>query len=137
MKFLIDECLSPELAKIAREKGHGETSHVVWMGLAGLKDWELKPIILDGDWTFVTKNSADFRGVKDDPGTSGQYTDVAIHAGLVCLSGPPGMDLDMQIELFEQALIELDGGDLVNQVLEVTLEDEETLRVVRYALPKE
>lgn len=43
MKFLIDECLSPELAKLALEKGHGETSHVVWMKLAGLKDWELKP----------------------------------------------------------------------------------------------
>lgn len=35
------------------------------------------------------------------------------------------------------ALIELDDDDLVNQVLEVILEDEETLRVVRYALPKE
>ncbi|WP_352567108.1 MULTISPECIES: hypothetical protein [unclassified Mesorhizobium] len=43
----------------------------------------------------------------------------------------------MQVELFEMALIELDDDDLVNQVLEVTLEDEETLRVVRYALPKE
>ncbi|MEI2298818.1 hypothetical protein [Ensifer sp. MJa1] len=37
MKFLIDQCLSPELAKIAIEKGHGETSHVVWMKLGGLK----------------------------------------------------------------------------------------------------
>ncbi|MGK9265052.1 DUF5615 family PIN-like protein, partial [Sinorhizobium meliloti] len=119
MKYLIDECLSPELAKMAIEKGHGETSHVVWMKLGGLKDWELKPIILEGDWTFVTKNSVDFRGSKDKPGTKGQYADVAIHAGLICLNGPPGMDLDMQIELFEQALIELDNDDdLVNQVLE-------------------
>lgn len=138
MKFLIDECLSPELAKMAMEKGFGETSHVVWLGLAGRKDWELKPIILDGDWTFVTKNSVDFRGPKDRPGTKGQYADVAIHAGLVCLNGPPGMDLDMQIELFEQALAEVDGdADLVNQVLEVSLEDEEALRVLRYALPKD
>ncbi|MEQ1956187.1 DUF5615 family PIN-like protein [Mesorhizobium yinganensis] len=138
MKLLIDECLSPELTKIAHERGYGEASHVVWLGLAGLKDWELKPIILNGDWTFVTKNSADFRGPKDKPGTKGQYADVAIHAGLVCLNGPPGMDLDMQVELFEQALRELDhDGDLVNQVLEVTLEDAETLRIIRYALPKE
>ncbi|ASY61279.1 MULTISPECIES: DUF5615 family PIN-like protein [Sinorhizobium] len=137
MKFLIDECLSPELAKMAIEKGHGETSHVVWMKLGGLKDWELKPITLEGDWTFVTKNSVDFRGPKDRPGTKGQYTDVAIHAGLVCLNGPPGMDLNMQIELFEQALIELDNDeDLVNRVLEISLEEED-LRVLRYALPKE
>src|SRR3546814_16858512 len=119
MKFLIDECLSPELAKIAIDKDHGETSHIVWLGLAGYKDWELTPIILDGDWTFVTKNSVDFRGPRDKPGTKGQYADVAIHAGLICLNGPPGMDLDMQIELFEQALVELDADpDLVNQVLE-------------------
>jgi hypothetical protein len=64
MKFLIDECLSQELTKIAHEKGHEEASHVV--------------------------------------------------------------------------LLELDhNDDLVNQVLEVTLDDKETLRIVRYALPKE
>ncbi|TCN17992.1 DUF5615 family PIN-like protein [Sinorhizobium americanum] len=67
MKFLIDECLSPELAKMALEKGYGETSHVVWMKLGGLKDWELKPIIVEGDWTLVTKNSIDFRGPKEKP----------------------------------------------------------------------
>ncbi|MEO9340854.1 hypothetical protein ABFT80_25975 [Mesorhizobium sp. SB112] len=44
----------------------------------------------------------------------------------------------MQIELYEQALLELDhDGDLVNQVLEVTLDDEETLRIIRYALPRQ
>lgn len=138
MKFLIDECLSPKLAKIAIDKNHGQTSHIVWLGLTGYKDWELKPIILDDDWTFVTKNSVDFRGPKDKPGTKGQYADVAIHAGLICLNGPPGMDLDMQIELFEQALVELDADpDLVNQVLEITLDDEDDLRVLRYALPGE
>jgi hypothetical protein len=138
MKFLVDECLSPELAKMALEKGYGETSHVVWMKLGGLKDWELKPIILDDDWTFVTKNSVDFRGPKDRPGTRGQYADVAIHAGLICLNGPPGMDLDMQIELFEQALAELNGdADLVNQVLEISIEDEDAMRVLRYTLPPE
>ncbi|MDE3761591.1 DUF5615 family PIN-like protein [Sinorhizobium meliloti] len=62
MKFLIDECLSPQLARMAIEKGHGETSHVVWIKMGGLKDWELKPNILEGDWTFVTRNSVDFQG---------------------------------------------------------------------------
>lgn len=88
MKFLIDECLSPELTKLAHAKGHGESSHVVWLGRAGLKDWELKPVILDGDWTFVTKNSVDFRGPAERPGAKGQYADVTLHAGLVCLNGP-------------------------------------------------
>jgi hypothetical protein len=46
-----------------------------------------------------------------------------------------GGDLDMQIELFDQALDELAAdGDLVNQVLEVTWEDD-SLHVRRYGLP--
>jgi hypothetical protein len=45
------------------------------------------------------------------------------------------MDLDMQLELFEQALDELEtDADLVNQVLEITW-DEEALQVRRYQLP--
>jgi hypothetical protein len=40
---------------------------------AGLKDWELKKIIVDDDWTFVTNNSADFRGPSEEPRTAGQY----------------------------------------------------------------
>lgn len=136
MKFLVDECLSPELAKLARARGHGESSHVVWLGRGGLKDWELKPVILAGDWTFVTKNSVDFRGPDASPGSKGQYADVALHAGLVCLNGPPGMDLDMQIELFGQAMDELAAdADLVNQVLEITWEEDE-LHVRRYRLPE-
>ncbi|MFT3988896.1 DUF5615 family PIN-like protein [Aestuariivirga sp.] len=136
MKFLVDECLSPELTKLAHAKGYGESSHVVWHGLGGNKDWELKPFILKGDWTFVTRNSIDFRGPAGEPGRTGQYADVEIHAGLVCLNGPPGMDLDMQIELFDYALEELTtNGDLVNQVLEITLE-EDTVHIRRYELPK-
>jgi hypothetical protein len=136
MKFLVDECLSPELAKRAIQTGHEESSHITWLKLSGRRDWELKPIIIDGDWTFVTKNSVDFRGPKENPGSKGQYADVAIHAGLICLNGPPGMDLDIQLELFEEALSEIQTiDDLINQVLEVTAEDDDTLRVRRYFLP--
>ncbi len=136
MKFLVDECSSPELTRLARAEGYGESSHVAWLGRAGQKDWQLKGLILDGDWTFVTKNSVDFRGPPDRPGSKGQYADVVLHAGLICLNGPPGMDLDMQIELFGQVLDELElSPDLVNQVLEITWEEEE-LRVLRYRLPE-
>jgi hypothetical protein len=137
MKLLIDECLSTELTKRAQQRGHDAASHVTWIGKAGCKDWQLKPIILGGDWTFVTKNSVDFRGPMNAPGSRGQYADVAIHAGLICLNGPPGMDLDLQLELFEVALDELDrDDDLLNQVLEVNLEDpEEEIEIRRYRLP--
>jgi hypothetical protein len=136
MKFLIDECLSPELAQLAHGRGHGESSHVVWLKKAGWKDWSLKPFILDGDWTFVTSNAVDFRGPADRPGSRGQYADVVIHAGLVCLGGPAGgMTLDDQLALFEIALDEIGEGDLVNQVLEVVMEEDGAVRALRYALP--
>lgn len=138
MKFLIDECLSPKLTELALERGFGESSHIVWLGRAGEKDWDLIPLIIDGDWTFVTRNSVDFRGAADRPGQKGQYARVDLHAGLICLNGPDGMTRDVQIELFEQALRELDADpDLVNQVLEISIDDEDYLHVRRYALPDE
>jgi hypothetical protein len=46
------------------------------------------------------------------------------------------VDLDVQLELFERALGELTAdGDLINQVLEITLADNDELRVLRYYLP--
>jgi len=138
MKLLIDECLSEELAKRAHALGYLESTHVRWIGKTGAKDWELLPVILAGDWTFVTKNSVDFRGPAAAPGSKGEYAKAAIHAGLICLNGPVGMDLDMQLELFEAALDSLaENDDLINQVLEATLDDAEAaeIGIMRYALP--
>ncbi len=61
-----------------------------------------------------------------------------MYADLVCLNGTVGMDLDLQIELFEAALDALDlDGDLVNQVLEITLAraSDTEFAIIRYALP--
>ena len=138
MKFLIDECLSLALVKLAHERGYGESSHVVWMGRAGWKDWELNTFIIEGDWTFVTRNAIDFRGPSSKPGTKGQYADVPLHAGLICFNGPDGMDLELQVELFKQALDELDVcQDLVNQVLEISIEDSDEFHILRYELPRQ
>jgi hypothetical protein len=122
---------------MARERGHGESSHVVWIGRQGIKDWDLLKVVLAGDWTLVTRD-ADFRGPRAAPGTGGQYQRAELHAGLICLNGPEGMDLEMQRDLFEAVLDEIDrDGDLVNVVLEVTLETTEPDEIIidRYALP--
>jgi predicted nuclease of predicted toxin-antitoxin system len=136
-KLLIDECLSSELALMARQRGHHEASHVVWIGKSGWKDWELMRVLLDEDWVLVTRNSGDFRGPRAVPGSRGQYASVTLHAGLICLNAPVGMDLALQRELFSEALDELDAdGDLTNQILEVTLEDGGAgIQVVRYSHP--
>jgi len=60
--------------------------------------------------------------------------EIFIHAPLNAPS--EGVDLDVQLELFERALEELTAdGDLINQVLEITLGDNDELRVLRYHLP--
>jgi hypothetical protein len=138
-KLLIDECLSSELVLMARERGHHEASHVVWIGKAGWKDWELKRPLLEEDWVLVTRNSDDFRGPREKPGSKGQYSGVSIHSGLICLNAPVGMDLVIQRELFAEVLDELDTDpDLTNQILEVTLEDSEAaIQIERYGFPTE
>lgn len=141
MRLLIDECLSPELVGIAKESGYPDTTHVTWLGLQGAKDWELMPVIVSQDWTFVTKNSRDFRGPEEDIGNKGLYAFEEIHAGLICLNGPVGLDLDMQCELFKIALDEikllvLTGEDLINRALEVTLHENDEIEISVYEIPK-
>ena len=81
IKLLIDECLSAELVLMARERGHHESSHVVWIGKSGWKDWELKKVLLDEDWVLVTWNCKDFCGPKNAVGSKGVLADVPLHAG--------------------------------------------------------
>jgi len=55
VKLLIDECLHTSLRDIAHAEGH-MADHVNYLGLGGLKDWELMSRILEKDYTFVTNN---------------------------------------------------------------------------------
>jgi hypothetical protein len=137
MKFLIDNCLTPELAKLAVELGHADATHVGWRNRSDWKDWNITEMAIEGDWTLVTRNSVDFRGPADAPGTKGEYSKRVLHAGLICLNGPVRMDLDMQIDLFRKALEALvEVEDPVNNVLEVTMDDEGMIRTRRYQLSK-
>lgn len=86
----------------------------------------------------MTRNSVDFRGAASRPSEKGNMPVSICMPAWSALNGPEGMTRALQLELFEQALLELDADpDLVNQVLEVTLEDDDHLRVIRCALPSE
>ena len=138
LKFLIDECLSPDLAQLARDRGYHGSSHVTWLGKAGWKDWQLRDLILEQDWTFVTRNSVDFRGPSDQPGAEGQYANVPIHAGLICINGTGRMSGEVEIELFAAVLDQIGTVEyLVNEVIEVNFgeEDNGEFEIVRYLLP--
>jgi hypothetical protein len=136
-KILIDENLSPSLVADAQHRGF-LCSHVNHLGKTGTKDWELKRILLEGDWTFVTNNSIDFRGPADKPGSAGEYADVRLHAGLVCVDAPFGLNFHLQRQLFALILDELvKNGDLTNQLLEVGVKKDGKVELRRIALPAE
>lgn len=136
-KILIDENLSPSLAADAQQKGF-VCSHINHLGKTGTKDWQLKRVILEGDWTFVTNNSADFRGPANQPGSSGEYADVRLHAGLVCIDAPFGLNMDRQRQIFGFILDDLvQKGDLTNQVLQVDVSKDGRVQLERFALPAE
>ena len=120
-RFLIDECLSVELAGLAWQRGY-QASHLRDLDLLGRKDGELALVIFAGDWCFVTKNGRDFRGPDNARGSSGEYAGVDLHAGLVCIHGPPeGFTKAEQLEAFAIAidLIEQHGNDATNLLVEV------------------
>jgi predicted nuclease of predicted toxin-antitoxin system len=108
-RFLIDECLSPDLVQLAIDAGF-ECTCIRDRGLLGAQDRKILEFLLEEDFTLVTTNVADFLAL---------FGAEKLHAGLVCLSfSTHHSNLEAQREFFQIALEAL-GEDLVNQVLEV------------------
>lgn len=125
MKFLIDECLHTSLVAFAQSAGH-DCSHVNWLGLSGETDWDLMPRIVAEDFTFVTNNARDFLKL---------YAKEELHAGLLIIV--PQVLPALQRELFALILQEfVVGQDFVNEVIEITIESEDSAVLTRYSLPE-
>lgn len=136
LKFLIDECLSPELAALAHQHGF-EAAAVRDRGWAGLKDDEVVQRALEHDLVLVTRNARDFRG-SSASGKGGRLRAIEVHPGLVCLDSEraEAFDIAKQLRLFEIALAELRGAvGLVNEAVEVVEEEDGATRIDRYLLP--
>lgn len=136
MKFLIDECLKPDLVSLAHDVGFMAIS-VRDLGKCGSKDWKIVPYVIDNDYILVTHNSRDFR---DSNGKPGYLTKESLHPGLICLnSANSAMTPDLQAALFGAALEFLSNNgiqDLMNQVIEVDcLGDNVDIR--HYEAPRE
>lgn len=139
LKFLIDECLSIRLAAMAVDAGHAESVHVTRRGLTGWKDHRLMKLIIDEDWTLVTRNSDDFRPRPGSASKAPCYLGQPLHAGLVCLNLPSGTGRSEQEAYFGAVLDHVGlAGDLVNTVLEVdpAIQDEARLIVRTYNFPE-
>lgn len=136
MKFLIDACLSLSLAKFALEAGYPASAHVNHRGMNQDKDWALMEKILVQDWTFVTRNSDDFRPRVGSASKAPCYLGVPLHAGLVCLKLPQNSRKADHETYFKVALTVLSqDNDLTNRVLEVSPGQKGKLIVSIMALP--
>lgn len=111
MKFLIDECLSPELANIARNRGFPLSAHVRDLGLLTRPDWRIVPYAIRNGYAIATNDSEDFMRLLARTET---------HFGLVCLVADGGvMDRVTQEQLSKRALDELPNAPPVDWRLEV------------------
>ena len=127
MKFLVDECLSPDLVAIARARGHGESTHVTWLGLRSRKDWSIVRRAISDGYVLVTNNTTDFMSL---------HRREKVHAGLVCLNVVHGlMSLDVQKRLFALALDRLGDSEPINELLEIALMEDRSVRIEHYDLP--
>lgn len=128
MKYLIDECLSPELATLARDHGYPESTHVSWLGLAGEPDWTIARLAVDDGFVLVTHNTIDFRPL---------YGRENIHAGLIGFNTPPRvMDRALQKRLLLLAINTLAGEEPYNAALEITVDVARRVTIERYPLPR-
>lgn len=124
VKFLIDECLSPKLAGIARERGFPESAHVTWIGLRSRQDWAVVRRAVEYGYVVVTQNRTDFTLLMERE---------TMHPGLICVNVAHGMmSLDVQQSIFEHALTQIAEIDLSGQVVEITLAADRSIRVDRY-----
>jgi predicted nuclease of predicted toxin-antitoxin system len=123
IRFLIDECLTPELLAEAYARGF-EAHHVNTLGLRKASDRALMVQIVGGGFTFVTNNRRDFLRL---------YHIIDVHAGLLVIV--PSVAIDRQAELFNAALdaIIAAGSDLTGELVEVASDG--TVTITRYPAP--
>jgi predicted nuclease of predicted toxin-antitoxin system len=76
LKLLIDECLSPQLARRLAAGGR-DAVHVQDRKRLGAPDHEILRVCVDEDRTLVTQNAEDFRGLVGR---------TELHPGLVILA---------------------------------------------------
>ena len=120
-RFLIDECLTVELVRIAHEAGF-EAHHVAHIGLSGASDRTIFQRVQAEGFVFVTNNRDDFLALARS---------VDLHAGVVIIL--PSCRREAQAILFEAALHRVrEIGAMVNLVLEV---DEKGV-VALYQMPE-
>jgi predicted nuclease of predicted toxin-antitoxin system len=115
--FVIDECLTPDLAAVAKSRGHDAYTVLQRFG-QGARDWDLMPRILAANLVLVTNNRTDFLKL---------YAKEEVHGGCVVIV--PNVPWKGQLELFGKALETIEREpDIVNMLVEVRADGSVSMR---------
>jgi predicted nuclease of predicted toxin-antitoxin system len=114
LAFLIDENLSPDLAKLAQARGY-RVLHATWAGLHGKPDHRVAEFAASRDFILFTNDLVDFQRT---------YRRRKDHPGIIFLwvSDPDLMDREMQEIMFEAALAQAAQDEPLNEAIYVRLE---------------
>lgn len=123
MRFFIDECLSPILARRLNESGEHEAIHPLDFGRRGERDDVIVEHCLVEDRVIVTENARDFRALLGG---------VDLHPGLIIL---PAIDREGTWRMLQMVIAFLVArGDpmkiMVNHVAEIDLTGTITLYAI-------
>jgi predicted nuclease of predicted toxin-antitoxin system len=114
VRFFVDECLSPALARYLNRLGL-DALHPLDIGGRGKTDYYVLQRCIEEDRILITQNAQDFRGL---------IGRVDMHPGLIVL---PSTSRSATLRLFQAVLDFLDEQSnprdyMFNRVLEVNLE---------------
>jgi predicted nuclease of predicted toxin-antitoxin system len=130
--FLIDECLSQELADQARELGYHSLAANRMSRLRTRDDYRVARYALDREMVLVTNDQYDFEAI---------YQPLEVHPGIVFITAGRSKlrELRYQQAMFQMALDELEDIDPLCQAILLTAKDGKGRRVnlslARYPYP--
>ena len=113
MRFLVDECLSPNYVGRLAQRGYPDAIHPIHVGLLGVGDHRILARALQDDRIIVTANRADFKKL---------LSREQLHPGAIIVEGLE-KEPAWALILFAIAFVELQSRPadyMVNRVVEVS-----------------
>ena len=130
--FLVDECLSQELADMAIEVGyHALAANRMW-SLRKRNDYRVAKYAIDRNLILVTNDFFDLEGI---------YENLEIHPGIIFITAASSKlrQLSYQRKMFELALDEVEDEEPIQQAIRVRATQGRgksvNMSVERYYLP--
>lgn len=130
--FLIDECLSDQLADLAIEHGYHALATTRMGRWRSRDDYRVARFAIDRDLVLVTNDLYDFEAI---------YGQIEVHPGIVFITASRSKlrELKYRLAMFNMVLESLDESDPISGAIMVTAKAgrgrQVNLSIARYAFP--